>query len=238
MNVQRYAKVAGVLLLISMVAGGFGEAYAPSKLIVAGNAAATVANIKSFEFIYRLGFGAFLIDSFADITLALIFYALLKPVSRELSLLAAFFGLMGTALFAFAELFYLAPTLSMTVGPLNGFSTDQIDELILLSLRFYQFAAMIFSGYYGIAWIVRGYLMFRSGYLPKFLGVLMGIGGIGFLARDFLLILAPAYAPAWLLMLLFPGALMLMIWLLSKGVDIRRWNALVNAQPDALSNRV
>ena len=100
------------------------------------------------------GFAAFLIESFADITLALIFYALLKPVSRELSLLAAFFGLVGTALFAFAELFYLAPTLLMTVGPLNAFSTDQIDELILLSLRFYQFAAMIFSCYYGIAWIV------------------------------------------------------------------------------------
>jgi hypothetical protein len=110
MNVQRYVKVAGVLLLISVVAGGFGEAYAPSKLIVAGDAAATVANIKNSEFIYRLGFAAFLVESFADITLALIFYALLKPVSRELSLLAAFFGLMGTALFAVAELFYLAPT--------------------------------------------------------------------------------------------------------------------------------
>jgi hypothetical protein len=80
MNVQVYAKVAGVLILISVVAGVFGEAYAPSKIIVAGDAAATVANIKSFESIYRLGFAAFLIESFADITLALIFYALLKPV--------------------------------------------------------------------------------------------------------------------------------------------------------------
>ena len=230
MNVQRYAKVAGVLLLISIVAGGFGEGYAPSKLIVGNDAAATVANIKSFEFIYRLGFAGFLIESFADVSLALIFYALLKPVSRELSLLAAFFGLMGTALFAFAELFYLAPTLFMTVGPLNAFSTDQIDQLILLSLRFYQFAAMIFSGYYGIAWIVRGYLMFRSGYLPKFLGVLMAIGGIGFLARNFLLILAPVYASPVLLMLLFPGALMLMLWVLAKGVDMPQWNARVNAR--------
>ena len=230
MNVQRYAKVAGVLMLISILAGGFGEAYAPAKLIAAGDAAATVANIKSFEFIYRLGFAAFLIESFADITLALIFYALLKPVSRELSLLAAFFGLVGTALFAVAELFYLAPTLLMTVGPLNAFSTAQIDELMLLSLRFYQFAAMIFSGYYGIAWIVRAYLMFGSGYLPKFLGVLMAVGGLGFLVRNFLLILAPAYASPLLLMLLFPGALLLMVWLLVKGVELPKWNARVNAQ--------
>ena len=235
MNVQRYAKVAGVLLLVSIVAGGFGEAYAPSKLIVSGDAAATVANIRSFEFIYRLGFATFLVESFADITLALIFYALLKPVSKELSLLAAFFGLMGTALFAFAELFYLAPTLFMSDRPLNGFSADQIDALVLLSLRFYQFAAMIFSGYYGIAWLVRAYLMFRSGYLPKFLGVLMGIGGTGFLARNFLLILAPAYASPLLLMLLFPGALALMIWLLVKGVDMPQWNARVTGESAAIT---
>lgn len=227
MNVQRYAKFAGVLLVISILAGGFGEGYAPSRLIVAGDPAATVANLKSLEFFYRLGFATFLIESFADITLALIFYALLKPVSRELSLLAAFFGLIGTALFAFAELFYLAPTL-LTVAPLKTFSANQIDELILLSLRFYQFAAMIFCGYYGIAWLLRSYLMFRSGYLPKFLGVLMGVGGAGFLVRNFLLILAPAYASPLLLMLVFPGALILMVWLLYKGVDVPRWNAMCN----------
>src|ERR1051325_6033849 len=113
MNVQRYAKVAGVLFLISIIAGGFGEGYMASKVIVANDAAATVANINNFEFMYRLGFAAFLLESFSDIALALIFYALLKPVSKELSLLAAFFGLMATALFAFAELFYLAPVLFM-----------------------------------------------------------------------------------------------------------------------------
>ena len=101
---------------------------------------------------------------------------------------------------------------------------------MLLSLRVYQFAAMIFSGYYGIAWIVRAYLMFGSGYLPKFLGVLMAVGGLGFLVRNFLLILAPAYASPLLLMLLFPGALLLMVWLLVKGVELPKWNARVNAQ--------
>lgn len=230
MNVQRYAKVAGVLFLVSLIAGGFGEGYMASRLIVANDAAATVANINNFDFMYRLGFAAFLLESFSDIALALIFYALLKPVSKELSLLAAFFGLMATALFAFAELFYLAPVSFMRVGPLNAFSTDQINALVWLSLRFYQFAGMVFTAYYGIGWIVRGYLMFRSGYLPKLLGVLMGIGGAGFVARNFLLVLAPAYASPLLLMLLFPGGLLLMAWLLAKGVDMPQWNARVNAQ--------
>src|SRR6185295_10342880 len=95
MNVQRYAKIAGVLFLISLVAGGFGEAYVPSKLIAGRDAAATVANITNFNLLYRLGFAAFLIESLCDITLVVIFYALLKPVNKELSLLAAFFGLVG-----------------------------------------------------------------------------------------------------------------------------------------------
>jgi hypothetical protein len=230
MNVQRYARIAGVLFLLSLVAGGFGEAYVPSKLIVSADAAATAANIRNFDFLYRLGFAGFLIESLCDITLALILYALLKPVSKELSLLAAFFGLMGTALFAFAELFYFAPPLIMGgAGYLKTFSPDQLNALVLLSLKFYGYAGMIFTAYYGMGWIVRAYLIFRSGYLPKFLGVLMAIGGIGFVVRNFLLILAPAYASGALLVLMFPGGLLLTVWLLVKGVDVPKWNAKVNA---------
>src|SRR6266849_6613431 len=226
MNVQRYARIAGVLFLVSMVAGGFGEAYVPSKLIVSGDPTATAANLRNFDFLYRLGFAAFLIESLCDITLVLILYALLKPVSKELSLLAAFFGLIGTALFAFAELFYFAPPLIMgDAGYLKTFSPDQVNALVLLSLKFYGYGGMIFTAYYGMAWIVRAYLMFRSGYLPKFLGVLMAIGGIGFVVRNFVLILAPAYASGALLVLMFPGGLLLTVWLLVKGVDVPKWNA-------------
>src|SRR6266404_6416370 len=226
MNVQRCARIAGVLFLLSMVAGGFGEAYVPSKLIVSADAAATAANIRNFDFLYRLGFAGFLIESLCDIALALILYALLKPVSKYLSLLAAFFGLMGTALFAFAELFYFAPLLIMRgTGYLQTFSPDQLNSLVLLSLKFYGFAGMIFTAYYGMGWIVRAYLMLRSGYFPKFLAVLMAIGGIGFVVRNFLLILAPAYASDVLLMLMFPGGLILTVWLLWKGIDVAKWKA-------------
>ena len=218
MSVQKYARIAGVLFLLSLVAGGFGEAYVPSKLIVSTDSAATVANIRNFDFLYRLGFASFLIESLCDIVLALILYALLKPVSRELSLLAAFFGLMATATFAFAELFYFAPRLIMGGAYLKTFSPDQLNALVLLSLKFYGYAGMILTAY----------LMFRSDYLPKFLGVLMAIGGIGFVVRNFLLILAPAYASDVLLMLMFPGGLIMTIWLLVKGVDVPKWNARVN----------
>lgn len=229
MNVQRYVRIAGVLFLISMVAGGFGEAYVPSKLIVSNDAAATAANLRNFDFLYRLGFASFLIESLCDTALALIMYVLLKPVNKRLSLLAAFFGLMATATFAFAELFYFAPQLILGRSYLSSFTPDQVNSLALLSLKFYGFGGMIFTAYYGMAWIVRSCLMFRSGYLPRFLGVLMAIGGIGFVIRNFLLILAPAYASDVLLMLMFPGGLIMAIWFLVKGVDLTSWNARANA---------
>jgi len=114
-------------------------------------------------------------------------------------------------------------------GYLQTFSPDQLNTLALLSLKLFGLGAAIFTVFYGVAWIVRGYLIFRSGYLPKFLGVLMTIGGLGFVARNFLLVLAPAYPSGSLLLLLFPGGLILTIWLLVKGVDRSKWEAKVSA---------
>src|SRR5262245_40879425 len=228
MNVQKYARIAGILFLVSLAAGGFGEAYVPSRIIVSGDAAATAANIRTFEYLFRLGFAGFLVESLCDTALVLILYVLLKPVSKELSLLAAFFGLIGTALFAAAELFYFAPLILGGAVLLKSFSPDQVNTLTLLSIRFYGYGAAIFTAYYGLSWIIRGYLIFKSGYLPRFLGVLMAIGGAGFVARNFALILAPAYASAALLLVMFPGGLLLTAWLLIRGVDVKKWEAKVS----------
>src|SRR5215469_6551996 len=94
--IQTYTKVAGVLLLLTFVAGGFSEAYAPSKLIVVNDAIATAENLNSSDVMFRLSFAGYLVEACCDVTLALMFYVLLKPVRRYVSLLAAFFGLMGT----------------------------------------------------------------------------------------------------------------------------------------------
>jgi len=87
-------------MLLSFVAGGFGEAYVPSQLIVSADAAATAANIKGFGSLFRWGFAAYLVEATCDIGLSLIFYVLLRPVRKDIALLAAFFGLVGTAVFA------------------------------------------------------------------------------------------------------------------------------------------
>jgi hypothetical protein len=233
-SVQTYARVAGVLFLLSLIAGGFGEAYVPSKLIVSSDATATAQNIKTFESLFRWGFAGYLVESVCDVALSLILYVLLRPVRRDVALLAAFFGLVGTAVFAGSELFYLAPALILGgAGYLRTFAPDQLNALALLSLRLFAYGGVMFTVFYGVAWVLRGYLIFRSTYLPKFLGVLLVLGGLAFVARNFLLALAPAYAPSSLLLLMLPGGLSLTVWLLVKGVDVRKWEA--RAAPDDMN---
>jgi len=225
LNIQAYARAAGVLFLLSLIGGGFGEGYMPSKVIVSNDAAATAANIKAFAFLFRLAFAGFLLESLCDTALSLNFYVLLKPVNKHLSLLAAFFGLMATATFAVTEIFYfMAMSWLGDAAYLKTFQPEQLQTIALLSLKYYTYGGALLTVYYGVAWIVRSYLIFHSGYLPKLIGVLMAIGGLGFVVRNFLLVLAPAYASDVLLMLLFPGGLLLMIWLLIRGVNVAKWN--------------
>ncbi len=221
-GLQAYATITGVLFLLSFIAGGFGEAYVPSRLIVSGDAAATAQDIHASAFLFRMGFAGYLVEAVCDIALSLTLYVLLRPVRKDLALLAAFFGLVGTAVFAAAELFYLAPSLILGgAGYLKTFSPDQLNTLALLSFKLFGYGGAMFTVFYGVAWVLRGYLIFRSGYLPRFIGVLNTLGGLVFITRNVLLVLAPAYAPGSLLLLSAPGGVSLAAWLLVRGVEVR-----------------
>ena len=225
-SIQTYARIAGVLCLLSFVAGGFGEAYVPSKVIVSADATATAENIRALGSLFRMGFAGYLMEAVCDIALSLILYVLLRPVSKDLALLAAFFGLIGTALFGVAELFYFAASHILGGADyLKTFSPDQLNTVALLSLKLFGYGGGIFLVFSGVAWVLRGYLIFRSCYLPKFLGVLLTLGGLAFVARNFALVLAPAYASGSLLLLMLPGGLSLTVWLLVRGVDVAKWEA-------------
>lgn len=235
-SVQTYARVAGLLFLISIVAGGFGEGYAPGALVVSNDAAATVAHLKANETLHRLSFAAYLVEAACDITIALIFYILLRPVSRGLSLLAAFFGILSTATYACCELFYFAlPHLLVSDAEyLRTFSPEQLATLTLLSFKLFSYGAGLFLVFYGLGWIIRGWLMIRSGYLPALLGVLMILGGLGFAARTITGVLAPAYASPIMLFVMAPGGVLLGLWLLIRGVNVARWEARAGAMSRAL----
>jgi len=235
-SIQTYARVAGLLFLITFAAGGFGEGYAPAQLIVANDAAATVANLKANDVMYRLSFATYLVEALCDITIALIFYVLLKPVSRGLALLSAFFGVLSTALYAACEIFYFGLPQLLLRGSdyLNTFTPGQINTLTLLSLKLFNYGAGLFLVFYGTGWIIRGWLMIRSGYLPKFLGLLMIVGGLGFVASTLTQVLAPQYQTQWMLLAMMPGGVLLALWLLTRGVNVAKWGAKAAAAVGAV----
>ena len=223
-HVQGYARAAGVLLLLTMFAGFFGEAYVPGRIIASGDAAATARHVVAMNGLFRLGFATYLVEAACDIALALLFYVLLAPVHRHLSLLAAFFGLVSTAVFAGGELFYFAPSLlTGDAAYLKSFTPAQLDALTHLSLRLYTLASGIFMVFYGVATLIRGVLIYRSRYLPRALGALVVIAGAGFIVNDFLVVLAPAYASDFLLLPMLVSVLALTGWMLVKGVDVQTW---------------
>jgi hypothetical protein len=227
-RLQTYARAAGVLFLISLIFGFFGEWYAPSRIIVSGDAAATAKNLHAFGSMFRVGFATYMVEAICDTILSLVFYVLLRPVDRNLALLAAFFGLISTTLFAVGELFYFVPSLlfSSNAGYLNSFTPEQINSLSLLSLKIYALASGIFMAFYGTALVLRGYLIFRSDYLPKFLGALMMLAGAAFIFQNATLVLAPRLVSDVALAPVFIMGIAIVVWMLAKGVDTSKLQAL------------
>jgi Domain of unknown function (DUF4386) len=219
MNVRNWSLAAGILFLVSAVAGGLGEAYIPMSLVVRGNPVATLANIRAHDFLFRLGFATYLIEAICDIALALVMYVLLRRVHKEIALLSAFFGLVSTAVYAIAEVFYLA----ITLVPNDAAAAS-------LLLRAFSLCGTAAMAFYGVASLIRGILIFRSRYLPKFLGVLMAIAGAGFIVKTYTAVLAPRYASDVLLLPMFVTLVAMTAWFLTKGVDAAKWEAAAGLQ--------
>jgi hypothetical protein len=177
--------------------------------------------------IFRASFATYLIEATCDITLNVLLYALLRPVSRNLSLLGACFGLIGTAVFAAGELLYFAAALpAVDADVARVISPEAKATLTYLCLTIYGYGFGIFAAFYGSAAAVRGYLILRSGYLPRALGAILMLGGASFIAENFLVVLAPRYNLPYVIAPMFLAMICLALWLLIKGVDRARWDAM------------
>jgi hypothetical protein len=222
---QRLARVAGILVVISLLAGPFAEMYVPGKLLVPSDPAATARNVAESALLFRCSFAAYLVEAICDISLALILYLLLRPVSETLSLLAAFFGLVSTSTFAIAELFYFAAALPVLDSDVQQHLTAERRDLFIYSaLTLYEYGGSVFV-FYGIATALRGYLLYRSQYFPRWLGALLVLAGIGFITQSLLTILMPQLDSALLLAPMLLAMAALAGWLLVKGIDAQRWQS-------------
>jgi hypothetical protein len=232
---QVLSRIGGVLYLILIVVGLFGEAFVRNRLIVSGDATATAANIRSLESLWRFGIAAELFLLICAVGLSLIFFVLLRPVSRDLALLAAFFNLVSIALEAAATLHLVAALFPLgNAAYLRAFEPEQLYAMASLSVKSHSYGFGVSLIFFGCVCLVLGYLIFRSGYLPKALGVLMQIAGLSYLTNSFALLLAPNFAsrifPA-ILVPAFVGEASLCLWLLVKGVNVEKWKLRASAQP-------
>jgi Domain of unknown function (DUF4386) len=175
---QQYARWVGVLYIVTIVAGGWGEAHVPNTLLMANDVAGTAQRVAASLGLFRASFAAYLLEAACDITLNVLLYALLRPVSRNLALLATCFGLMATSVYAAGEMLYFAAALPAVDADLaRVISPEAKAALTYLCLTIYGYVNGIFAVFYGTAAMVRGHLILRSGYLPRALGAFFNLGG-------------------------------------------------------------
>lgn len=219
---QVYARIAALLYLATILAGIISQMVISGKLIVDGNASATAINILAHKDLFELGFTVYLIEMACQIAQTVLFYILLKPVSRNIALLALVFSLVGCTIKTLSRLFYIAPLLVLGGSPyLSIFSAEQLQALALLLLNVNNQAAGIALAFFGISTFLNGYLIFRSAFLPRILGVLSMIGGLGWLT----FLYPPLGNQLFIFVLLIGliGSISQILWLLAKGVNVEKW---------------
>jgi hypothetical protein len=222
------ARIAGAFSLLTILTGIFAQGFVSNRLVVDGDAVATATNILAHRGLFQWGYAVFLIEMACNIAMTALFYDLLKPAGRSVSLVAAFLGFAGCVIKTFARVFFIVPLFILGGGHyLSVFSAEQLQALALLFLKVNDRGAgmaLVFFGFYAL---LTGYLIIKSTFLPRVLGVLGILGGVGWLS--FL------YQP--LAHLLFPyvvalallGATAEIAWLLIFGVNEQRWKEQASA---------
>jgi Domain of unknown function (DUF4386) len=226
---RRMARITGVFYLLTLLTGIFAQGFVSQRLVVSGDAASTATNLLGHEGLFRLGFTVYMIEMACQITFTALFYVLLKPVNRSLSLVAAFLGLAGCIIKTFGRVFYLAPLFILAGAPyLKVFSPEQLQALALLFLDVNDHGAAMALAFFGFYALLTGYLIFRSTFLPRFLGAWSVIAGLGWLT----FLYPPLGYHLFLYLAAFGllGALALVFWLLVFGVNEERWKELARAE--------
>ena len=228
-SIDRSAKTAGILYLLFFITFIFASTGMEDRLFVYGDAAMTIRNILANETLFRAGFVSSLLSAAFFLSAAWALYGLLKPVSRDLALLLVILNLCGVAIHCISLLGQFAVLLlTGGAGYLAVFSADQLQAAAMLSLYLYRNGFMIAQLFFG-AWLFPlGYLVYRSGFLPRILGILLLLDFAGILFWFFQFFLLPD-----LPFLSYPGMAVsfvaefgLTLWLLIKGVDVGRWKQM------------
>jgi len=222
MNPNKTARIAGFLSLIMIPFAIFGILWVRTNLIVPGDAVATFNNIMASESLFRLSIGSALMVQIGHILLVLILYKLLKPVNKNHALLMVILLLVGAPIAMLNELNrFAALLLSSGADYLTAFTADQLPAQVMLFLDLHEYGVFIATIFWGLWLFPFGYLVFKSGYIPRIFGVLLIIAGLGYLIDFVAFFLFPNFPPIGQFMtwaeVFWP------FWLLIKGVNVEQW---------------
>jgi len=232
---QVYAKVAGVIWLIVALLAPFGEFFVRQGLIVPGNVAATAENIVASQSLFRAGFATDLVVFVIEVALAAVLYALFRPVSRTLALVMAFARLAMVTILGL-NLLNMFTALQLLTSPeyATAFEKGQLQALAFVFLNAQHYGYALGMVFFGLHLGVLGFLVYRSRFLPRILGILMVVSALGYLADSFTKFLLPQSADTLAVVVVVTaliGELPLTLWLLVKGVDVERWRQRALASP-------
>jgi hypothetical protein len=224
--VNRTARIAGILYLSLLPLGIFGLLYVSASVIVPGDAAATAANIIASESLFRTSIVTALLVQIVNVFVVIALYQLLSPVDQTMARLMAVFILLGAPIAMLSEAGKFAVLYLLNNADIAAaFTADQIQALMTVLLEWHERGIGIASIFWGLWLFPMGYLVFKSGFLPRFIGVLLMIGCFGYLF-DFA---TAAFYPdlgMTISQFTFIGEIALPLWLLIKGVDGKAWEKL------------
>jgi len=216
------ARQAGICQLLAAITATFGEVIIPGKLFVSGNVAATAANILGHAALFRWGFAFSIVGILFHIVWAVLLCSLLKPVSKRISQCAAYVMIVACSIQALAGLLYLGALIVLQNGSsLSGFSAEQLNVLAFTFLKLSGNAIYVFSIFFGVWLLLIGFLILKSTFLPRVLGVLVSIAGLAwtiYIVPPVAVQLFPFIAAASAL-----GEIPLELWLIVKAVNEQKW---------------
>jgi Domain of unknown function (DUF4386) len=222
------ARVTGLLYLLTILTGIFAQGFVSERLVVSGDAAATATNILAHRSLFEWSFTVYMIEMACQIMTTALYYLLLRPVSRSIALVAAFLSLSGCIIKTFSRVFYIAPLLVLGGAQyLDVFNPQQLQALALLLLKVNDRGAAMALAFFGFESLLNGYLIFRSTFLPRILGVLSMLGGLGWLT----FLYPPLGYSVFLYVAAFAllGSAAMIFWLIVFGVNEEHWRERASA---------
>jgi Domain of unknown function (DUF4386) len=227
------ARVAGALYVLCIVCGFFAEMIVRSKLIVYTDPAATARNILASPALYRAGFFADVTAMTLGVLSSIVLYTLLKAVSRTLALTVLILDVISNAVSICGAVLLFAPLAILPGGDgLSVFAPAQLQALALLAIKMYELAYALSLALFSGSCLLTGYLIYRSSFLPKAIGVLLAAAGVCYFINSFVSFMPKGFGDAlfpWILLPVLLGEGTVALWLLIVGVNSAKWNEIAVA---------